>query len=89
MTSALETKIPFFFHDTVKDQPEGVLEFTTELRNAVKVLDLLPHEWKLKKNAVLILFLYLDVSEGPCNGVRLIVTDLCNKIIKAKIISGK
>lgn len=31
----------------------------------------------------------LDVSEGLCNGVRLIVTSLCNHIIKAKIGTGE
>ena len=31
----------------------------------------------------------LDVSEGLCNGSRLIVTELCINIVKAKIINGK
>lgn len=31
----------------------------------------------------------LDVSEGLCNGTRLIVTELCNNIIKARIITGE
>jgi hypothetical protein len=31
----------------------------------------------------------LDVSEGLCNGTRLVVTELCNNIIKAKIITGE
>ena len=31
----------------------------------------------------------LDVSEGLCSGSRLIVTELCNNIIKAKIIIGE
>lgn len=31
----------------------------------------------------------LDVSEGLCNGTRLIVTELCNNIIRAKIITGE
>lgn len=31
----------------------------------------------------------IDVSEGLCNGTRLIVVDLCNHIIKAKIITGE
>ena len=31
----------------------------------------------------------LDVSEGLCNGSRLIVTELCSNIIKAKIVTGE
>lgn len=31
----------------------------------------------------------IDVDEGLCNGTRLIVTELCNNIIKAKILTGK
>ena len=31
----------------------------------------------------------LDVSKGLCNGTRLIVTELCNNIIKSKIITGE
>lgn len=31
----------------------------------------------------------LDQSEGLCNGTRLIVTQLANHVLEAKIISGK
>ena len=36
-------------YDSVKDQPEGGLEFTSEFLNSVEMADLPPHELKLKK----------------------------------------
>ena len=31
----------------------------------------------------------LDISEGMCNGTCLVLTELCNNIIKASIITGE
>lgn len=76
-------------YDSVKDQPEGALQFTSEFLNSVEMADLPPHELKLKKNTIIMLLRNLDVSEGLCNGTRLVVTELCNNIIKAKIITGE
>ncbi|GBP32315.1 hypothetical protein EVAR_86148_1 [Eumeta japonica] len=78
-----ENKI-YYSNDSVKDQHEGALEFTTEFLNSVNISDLPPHELKLKKKSLIMLLRNLNVSEGLCNGVRLIVTSLCNNIIKAK-----
>lgn len=79
----------YYSHDSMKDQPEGAVEFTTEFLNSVNISDLPPHELKLKKNTLIMLLRNLDVSEGLCNGVRLMVTSLCNHIIKAKIVTGE
>lgn len=76
-------------YDLVKDQPEGGLQFPPEFLNSVDIADLPPHELKLKKNTIIMLLRNLDISEGLCNGTRLIVTELCNNIIKAKIITGE
>lgn len=36
-------------HDSMKDQPEGAVEFTTEFLNSVNISVLPPHKLKLKK----------------------------------------
>lgn len=36
-------------YDSVKDEPEGALQFTSEFLNSVEMADLPPHELKLKK----------------------------------------
>ncbi|XP_054274451.1 uncharacterized protein LOC128994153 [Macrosteles quadrilineatus] len=74
--------------DSVKDEPDGALKFPTEFLNSIEISDLPPHELRLKNNVVIMLLRNLDVTEGLCNGTRLIVTELCPNIIKAKIITG-
>lgn len=76
-------------YDSVKDKPENDLQFTSEFLNSIDIADLPPHELKLKKNTIIMLLRNLDVSEGLCNGTRLIVTELCSNIIKSKIVTGE
>ncbi|XP_055871668.1 uncharacterized protein LOC129923663 [Biomphalaria glabrata] len=83
-----EEKVYFSF-DSIKDMSEGTLQFTTEFLNSIDIADLPPHKLKLKKNTIIMLLRNLDVSEGLCNGTRLIVTELCNNIIIAKILTGE
>ena len=44
-----------------------------------EIADLPPHELKLKKNTIIMLCVY--ISEGMCNGTRLIVIELCNNVV--------
>lgn len=39
----------YYSYDSIKDQPEGAVEFTTEFLNGVNISDLPPHELKLEK----------------------------------------
>lgn len=73
----------------IKDQPEGILQFTMEFLNSIDTTDLSPHKLKLKNNIIIILSCHLDISERLCNRTRLIVKDVYNNKIKAKIISGE
>ena len=76
-------------HDSVKDKQEGGIEFTPEFLNSIEIADLPPHELKLKINTIIMLMRNLNTSEGMCNETRLIVTELCNNVVKAKIITGE
>jgi ATP-dependent DNA helicase PIF1 len=47
------------------------------------------HEIKLKIGTPIMLLRNIDQAEGLCNGTRLTVTRLGNRVIEAKIITGK
>lgn len=74
---------------TNKDKSEGVRKFTGEFLTFVGIADLPPHELTIKNNKNIILLRNLDVSKGLCNGARFIVEEICNRIIKAKLIIGE
>ncbi|GBP60015.1 PiggyBac transposable element-derived protein 3 [Eumeta japonica] len=59
----------YYSNDSVKDQHEGALEFTTEFLNSVNISDLPPHELKLKKKSLIMLLRNLDVSEDALENV--------------------
>lgn len=40
-------------YNSVKDEPEGALQFSSDVLNSVDVADLPPHELKLKNNNAL------------------------------------
>lgn len=53
------------------------------------ILDLPPYELTIESNTLIKLLRNIEVSEGICNGKYLFETDICNKIIKAKIATGE
>uniref|UniRef100_A0A1J3HCW3 ATP-dependent DNA helicase n=1 Tax=Noccaea caerulescens TaxID=107243 RepID=A0A1J3HCW3_NOCCA len=68
---------------------DGVnLLYTTEYLNALKVSGLPNHRLCLKKNVPVILLRNLNQKEGLCNGTRLVVTRLGEKVIEAEILVG-
>ncbi|XP_044585994.1 uncharacterized protein LOC123266031 [Cotesia glomerata] len=47
-----------------------------------------PYELQLRKYSIVMLIRNLNLSEGLCNGTRLIILELGNNILKCKILSG-
>lgn len=78
---------PFYSFDSVKD--DSAYELPVEFLNSIETPDLPPHELKLKPNAIVMLLRNLNVNEGLCNGTRLMITELCDHVIKAKILTGE
>jgi ATP-dependent DNA helicase PIF1 len=66
-------------------QPQA---YSPEFLRSLKISGLPPGELKLKVGVPIILLRNLNPSEGLCNGTRLIVHDLQNKVIDAEIITG-
>ena len=62
--------------------------YSPEFLRSFKISDLPPGELKLKVGVPIILLRNLNPSEGLCNGTRLIIRNLQNKVVDAEIITG-
>ena len=60
----------------------------TELLNTLKFSGIPNHELFLKVGVPVILLRNINQAEGLCNGTRLIVTKLGNRIVEAEVITG-
>jgi hypothetical protein len=71
--------------------PPGIdpyAEITDELLHSLSPSGLPPHVLKLKVGCPVILVRNLNVAKGLCNGTRLIITRLCDKIVHARFPHG-
>ncbi|XP_010484960.1 PREDICTED: ATP-dependent DNA helicase PIF1-like [Camelina sativa] len=65
------------------------MTYTQEFLNSIQVSGLPNHVLTLKKRAPIMLLRNIDPERGLCNGRRLIVTQMANHVIKARIVTGK
>ena len=85
----------FLSADSVVDEnndsvpEETALTFPTEFLNTLNFNGFPPHKLELKVGAAIILLRNLCPSKGLCNGTRLIVKSLGDKLIEAVILSGQ
>ncbi|GKA96251.1 DNA helicase [Tanacetum coccineum] len=70
------------------DGGETELLYPTEYLNSLNFAGLPPHRLELKVGAPIILLRNLNLTNGLCNGTRMIVTQLLSKVIEAQIITG-
>ena len=69
---------------------EGDAEtYATEYLNTINLPTLPPHELKLKIGAPVILLRNLNQSTGLCNGTRLRVARISQRVVECEILSGK
>nr|GEV00151.1 DNA helicase [Tanacetum cinerariifolium] len=61
--------------------------YPTEYLNSLNFSGFPPHMLQLKVGAPIILLRNLNIAAGLCNGTRLIVTQLLDKVIEARIIT--
>ncbi|XP_075096423.1 uncharacterized protein LOC107797244 [Nicotiana tabacum] len=82
----------FFSFDTIcmSDDAFTGLEHihTLEFLNTIKCSGIPNHVITLKVGVPVMLLRNIDPSSGLCNGTRLIITRLGNRVIEAKILSG-
>lgn len=62
---------------------------TPEFLNSIKCSGLPNHSISLKVGVPVMLLRNIDQSSGLCNGTRLIITRLGNRVIEAMVLSGK
>jgi ATP-dependent DNA helicase PIF1 len=74
--------------DSVADENQ-VVHYPQEFLNSLQVSGLPPHNLSLKVNAVIMLLRNLDPKNGFCNGTRLILTSISQKLLTAKMLVGE
>ncbi|GJV43471.1 ATP-dependent DNA helicase PIF1-like protein [Tanacetum coccineum] len=62
--------------------------YRVEFLNSLNFLGMPPHALYLKKELPIMLIQNVDPSKGLCNDTRLIITELAQFIIRAKILTG-
>ena len=62
--------------------------YPIEFINSLEINNFPSHNIKLKQNCIIILLRNLNPIDGLCNGTRLIVNQITNRIIFATIING-
>ena len=76
--------------DNNDDIPENTaLTFPVEFLNTLNFNGFPPHKLKLKVGVAIILLRNLCPSKGLCNGTRLIIKSLGQRVIEAEILSGQ
>ncbi|XP_058809912.1 uncharacterized protein LOC131675084 [Phymastichus coffea] len=59
-----------------------------EYLNILNPSSLPPYELRLRINSIIMIIRNLSISEGLCNGTRLMVLELANNILKCEILTG-
>ena len=68
------------------DSGEEQTNFPTEFLNSLTPSGFPPHELKLKTGAVVMILRNLNIHDGLCNGTRMIITEMKDHVLKAKIL---
>ena len=81
----------YYSHDIELDQnsqPNPAPLYPVELLHSLTPSGMAPHKLILKKGALIMLLRNMDPSLGLCNGTRLIIEELYENTIKARIVQS-
>lgn len=81
-----QAKVYLSADDALCDGEDNV--YPTEFLNSITPSGMPPHRLILKKSAIIMLLRNLDIRKGLCNGTRLIVHHLHERVIDAEILTG-
>jgi len=59
-----------------------------EYLNTLSPSSLPPYKLRLKPNCIIMLIRNLSINEGLCNGIRLMIIELADHLLKCKILTG-
>ena len=76
----------FFAQDTTDTEHEATV--MPDMLNSLRSAGLPPYKMRLKVNAVVMLLRNLNVAEGLCNGTRLQILEIGDRILKVMILTG-
>ncbi|KAJ8868808.1 hypothetical protein PR048_030349 [Dryococelus australis] len=85
--SVANTEI-FLSHDQLEDLSEDSMNVPIEFHNSLTVSSLPPHSLTLAVCSCIMFIRNLDTKHRLCNGTRLVVINLNDYVIDAKIITG-
>lgn len=93
MLSLVPTELKTYYsYDTIMPSSENIDElnllYPEEFLHSLNFNGMPPHELNLKIGIPIMLLRNLNQSIGLCNGTRLIITQLTNKIIEGQIINS-
>ncbi|XP_010474068.1 PREDICTED: uncharacterized protein LOC104753522 [Camelina sativa] len=83
-------EIQYLSSDSVETSDTSAYDdmiYTQEFLNSIQVSGLPNHVLTLKKGAPIMLLRNIDPKGGLCNGTRLIVTQMANHVIEARIVT--
>ena len=78
----------YFSADSIEETEQPHL-YPTEFLNSLSISGLPPHKLSLQENSPIMLLRNLDAKSGLLNGTRLVVIRLGDRVIEAKILSGR
>jgi len=71
-----------------EDAASDAINFPTEFLNSISLSGMPPHLLQLKVGVPIICLRNLDTSKGVCNGTRLKVLGISQRLIRAQVLSG-
>ncbi|EGT37482.1 hypothetical protein CAEBREN_25238 [Caenorhabditis brenneri] len=71
-----------------KEESSDATNFPTEFLNKMSPAGLPPHRLKLKIGAIVMLIRNLDVRNGLCNGSRMVVKQMGERVLGCELITG-
>uniref|UniRef100_A0A5S6QVX7 ATP-dependent DNA helicase n=1 Tax=Trichuris muris TaxID=70415 RepID=A0A5S6QVX7_TRIMR len=75
--------------EAICDDPSHVATYPTEFLHRINLSRLPPHVLRLKKGCVVILLRNLDITEGLCNGTRLVVERFGPRLLACRFACGE